>query len=372
VWQSNNSLGGTIGTDLDILVARSSDAGVTWSPPAALNTNAAIDTGADMFPGLATDGSGAWIAVWQAPMGGTFGTDGDILFARSFDAGATWSAPSALNSDAAGDNLADQEPQISCDTAEKCIAVWQGGPATSSDWDIEVARSSDHGATWSTPAPLNSNTAVDSRHDTIPQLAGDGAGNWVVVWRSEDSLGGTIGTDFDILIARSSDEGLTWSAPAALNSNASSDGPERDDWPVLATDRAGNWIAVWSSTNSLGGTIGSDTDLFYSQAWGPDRDGDGLADGTEANVHGTDPQVADSDGDGLGDGAELNVHGTNPLAADSDGDGFGDGVEIGAGSDPNDAGSTPAPQVPALGLAGALALLATLAMSSRRRLRARG
>ena len=45
VWQSDDSLGGTIGTDNDIFVARSSDAGATWTAPAALNTNAATDSG---------------------------------------------------------------------------------------------------------------------------------------------------------------------------------------------------------------------------------------------------------------------------------------------------------------------------------------
>ena len=51
----------------------------------------------------------------------------------------------------------------------------------------------------------------------------DGAGNWVAVWDSGDSLGGTIGTDHDILVSRSSDAGATWTAPAALNTNAATD-----------------------------------------------------------------------------------------------------------------------------------------------------
>ena len=30
-----------------------------------------------------------------------------------------------------------------------------------------------------------------------------GVGRWIAIWSSQDSLGGTIGTDFDILVARS-------------------------------------------------------------------------------------------------------------------------------------------------------------------------
>ena len=61
-----------------------------------------------------------------------------------------------------------------------------------------------------------------------PQVTTDGAGNWVAVWHSNDSLGGTIGTDADILVSRSTDAGGTWTAPAPLNTNAGSD--SGDDW----------------------------------------------------------------------------------------------------------------------------------------------
>ena len=52
---------------------------------------------------------------------------------------------------------------------------------------------------------------------------------------------------------------------------------------------------------------------------------DGINDGDEVNVHGTDPLDADTDDDGLNDGDEINVHGTNPLDADTDDDTVVDG-----------------------------------------------
>src|SRR5262245_61502166 len=64
---------------------------------------------------------------------------------------------------------------------------------------------------------LNSNAAIDSGDDGGAQLAGDGNGTWVAVWSSNDSLGGTTGTDYDIHFTRSTDGGLTWAAAAALN-----------------------------------------------------------------------------------------------------------------------------------------------------------
>jgi hypothetical protein len=58
------------------------------------------------------------------------------------------------------------------------------------------------GDPWSAPAALNTNAGTDSEDDLFPQVTTDGAGNWVAVWESDDTLGGTIGTDLDILVAR--------------------------------------------------------------------------------------------------------------------------------------------------------------------------
>ena len=75
-----------------------------------------------------------------------------------------------------------------------------------------------------------------------------------------------------------------------------------------------------------------------------DSDGDGILDGDEIAVYGTDPGNFDSDFDGLGDGAEI-AAGTDPLlaegpppvepAGDSDGDRLADGDEATYGTDPN-------------------------------------
>jgi hypothetical protein len=99
-----------------------------------------------------------------------------------------------------------------------------------------------------------------------------------------------------------------------------------------------------------------------------DSDADGITDGDETAIHGTDPGSADSDLDGVTDGAELaagtnplsadsvagvdsdadglldgdeSVFGTDPGIADSDGDGWFDGDEVSIGTDPLDASSFP-------------------------------
>ena len=269
VWCSWDDLGGTIGTDLDSLVALSTDNGATWTDPEPLNTNAATDSGADFTPQVATDGAGNWVAIWGSTddLGGTIGTDYDILVARSTNNGVTWTDPAALNTNAATDSGMDDWPQVSTNGVGNWVAVWMSndslGDTIGTDMDILVARSTDNGDHWTDPEPLNTNAASDSGGDYYPQVTTDGLSHWVAVWESWDDLGGTIGTDTDILVSRSTDNGATWTEPAALNTNAATDSGS-DDWPEVSTDGAGNWVAIWMSNDSLGDTIGPDWDILYA------------------------------------------------------------------------------------------------------------
>ena len=72
-----------------------------------------------------------------------------------------------------------------------------------------------------------------------------------------------------------------------------------------------------------------------------DTDEDGLSDGYEELMAGTNPELPDTDGDGLNDFDEIETHNTNPLKDDSDGDGFLDGFEVANKSGPLVANSQP-------------------------------
>ncbi len=265
VWYSGNDLGGTIGIDRDILVARSTDNGATWSDPAPLNTNAASDVGDDKEPQLTVDAGGNWLAVWRSDddLKGTIGSDRDILFSRSTDDGVTWTDPAPLNTNAAADEGLDSSPQVSTDRQGLWIAVWYSwddlGGTIGPDGDILFARSTDNGVTWTDPAPLNINAASDSAMDWFPQVTTDGMGHWIAVWSSAGDLGSPIGDDSDILFALSTDDGLTWSAPAPLNNDASVDAGG-DARPQVAMGGAGHWVAVWDSEE----LPGTDLDIHFA------------------------------------------------------------------------------------------------------------
>jgi len=272
VWHSDDPLDGRVGRDNDIFFTRSRDKGGTWSDPQPLNTNAADDSGDDRLPSIATDGNGDWIAVWQTTdsLAGTIRSDLDIVYARSLDDGATWTDPRPLTADAAKDWGSDTQPQIATDSAGNWLAVWTStdglGHTLGGDSDILISRSSDTGKTWSAARALTPTQArADSGYDRHPRIVHGRGGTWLVAWTSNDTLAGRIGRDADILYSRSEDAGKTWRSPSELNLNAEDD-HFGDQNAQLATDGRGRWVAVWESQDPLGATIGEDADVLVARS----------------------------------------------------------------------------------------------------------
>jgi len=319
VWVSRDPLDG-IGPDDDILVAHITTTdlinGLPWTDPAPLNNNAESDSGVDLYPQLATNGAGHWIAVWQSddPLDG-IGSDADVLVSHitttGLIAGAPWAAPAPLNSNAYTDDpWEDLGPRVTPGDHGRWVAVWTSDYPSGDDWDIAVARSDDNGLTWTDLAPLNNNAGTDSGMDFSPRLAADGAGGWVAAWSSTENLGGGIGEDEDILFAYSDDDGTTWTDPAALNENAGADsGP--DLYGQMATDGVGNWVVVWTSGESLGGSIGEDWDVLFARTgFVPDCNANDIADECDiSDCPPGDPTCYDCDGNGVPDGCQADCNG---------------------------------------------------------------
>jgi hypothetical protein len=269
VWHATGVVPGEPRDDWDILVSRSMDDGKTWTTPVPLNNNAATDTGDDLEPVVVTDESGVWLAAWASTesMHGSLGLDNDILFARSVDNGETWSNPAPLNVNAGDDYGDDRSVRIATDGAGAWVALWSSTDSLTNriggDSDILTARSNDKGATWTQPIPLNTNAAHDASFDKTPDIVTDGAGRWLAAWSSGDPQRGKLDVDRDILVAHSEDGGATWSDPYPLNTNAGDD--DNADWtPCVATDGRGLWLAVWTSADSLGDTVGADRDVVMA------------------------------------------------------------------------------------------------------------
>jgi Neuraminidase (sialidase) len=130
-------------------------------------------------------------------------------------------------------------------------------------YDIFFSRSSDDGVTWSDPQLLDSNAVSGTGYDEIPVVMTDGSGTWVTVWTSTEDFNGA-GTDTDIFFSRSTDNGETWSASQLIDSQATAGGGgERH--PAVMTDGKGTWVVVWRSTEDFNGA-GADEDIFFSRS----------------------------------------------------------------------------------------------------------
>jgi hypothetical protein len=248
IWQANYGVFPFVGEDprveADIMVARSTNGGQSWSAPAPVNTDAAVDARFDIFPTLATDGAGTWVATWQSRAHLLFapGEDlGDVWAARSTDNGATWTAPAPIST---SPTQHDWNPVVVAASPGTFVIAWgayQVDPAT--DQEIYFTRSTDGGLTWSAQAVLNSDAATDlgqfgyQGNDTYPSLASDGAGTVVATWNRDGSI------PWQIFVARSTDGGTTWSDPLEIQSSE----PRGNDFPEIAYDGAGTWMIAWSS-----------------------------------------------------------------------------------------------------------------------------
>lgn len=231
----------------------------------------------NLAPSIAADNNGNWVMAWSAYGSTQWGKDTDIVEIHTQPGQSPQPGPvinlSSMKNVAAyasSDNAPDNSPVVATDGKGTWIMAWSskvpsvtvdgGAKNIKSDADLLISRSTDKGKTWQDLNILNNNALNDSGDDINPQLVTNGKGQWVAVWQSNENLGGNIGTDLDILVVKSSDNGKTWSSPQALHNNADTDTGD-DSNPRIATDTQ-QWVVVWQSEED--GGSGKDTDILYA------------------------------------------------------------------------------------------------------------
>ena len=212
----------TAGTTYDIVVTVSRDHGTTWETPVVVETATAPPTQPDKEAILADPRRPATAyAVWvdYKVTVGVEPTVNQVMFARTSDGGRTWSTPAAIYSG----NDESQQNQLLMTAGGVLLDVFVEGPSLPSaphppplPVKIRVIRSTDQGKTWSTPvdaAKFTFTNAVDPGTGSQLRFFGQNisatsAGNAVYVSWFEDH------SDFStVLVARSEDAGVHWRGP---------------------------------------------------------------------------------------------------------------------------------------------------------------
>jgi hypothetical protein len=175
-------------------------------------------------------------ALWQEIIfsGGSHG--GEILFARSTDGGAKFSAPINLSNSRAGDGKGRLTAKR-WDNGSLDLALGPGGQLYAAWTEYEgrlwVSRSADGGATFSRPIYIAGNKERAAR---APALAVDSGATVHLVW----SEGGQAAAD--IRIASSPDEGRSFGAPQVVASGGHADAPK------IAADSDGRLHLVYGES----------------------------------------------------------------------------------------------------------------------------
>jgi hypothetical protein len=179
--------------DYDVLFTKSTDGGATFSTAVNISNNLG-DSG---LPQMAVSGNNIYV-TWENNGAGNF----EVFVAKSNDNGNTFAPPVNVSNNAAPSGA----PQIIA-SGNNVYVVWMD--KTPGNYDIFVAKSTDKGSTFGTPVNV-SNTPKDSGY---PQITASG-NNIYVVWTETIS-----NKNYDVFFAKSTDSGATFSTPINITNN---------------------------------------------------------------------------------------------------------------------------------------------------------
>ena len=249
VWNDNTD------GNLDIMFARSTDGGGSFSSP----TNISANPGGSYTPQLAVSGSNVFI-LWNDNTDGNL----DVLIAKSTDSGATFAGALDISDPLSLNGAYADYPQMTLYN-NNVYVVWQGSSqaevSTYTDTlDIYMAASADGGNNFDMPLNL-SNTAGQS---SLPRIASSSNGVYVI-WHDN------VGDNYEILTTNSHLPTYTYSGVLQpINSDGSSIFKLGSTVPIKfrLTDTSGNFVDTAEAqlrlakvTNSI---VGDQTEAISS------------------------------------------------------------------------------------------------------------
>ena len=195
----------------------------TWSAGAIVAATA--DDGQASIPRFAAGNNNAYVAWRRFPFPGTFGGLGNIVgFARSLNNGATWQAPINTSNEfftmdqVLGNDRVNTSPSLAVDNSRGPrrgnIYLVYANNNSGDGADIVFQRSTDKGLTFSAPLELNAAPGED-RPQWFPWVTVDSTTGRVHVFYYDQGID-TSGDLTEVSYLFSDDGGRHWSAPVPL------------------------------------------------------------------------------------------------------------------------------------------------------------
>jgi hypothetical protein len=197
--------------------------GTGWGMATLIET-----VGSALDPQVAIDGSGNAIAVWRQYDGADYN-----IWAKRYVVGTGWGTATLIETDYGY----AKDPQVAVDDSGNAIAVWdhEDGPLHTNIWANRYVV----GTGWGTATLIE----TDDGDVGYPQVAMDGSGNAIAVWEQDnDSFGSRTSIYANRYVI-----GTGWGTATLIETDYGD-----ASYPQVAMDGSGNAIAVWKQVDGVG------------------------------------------------------------------------------------------------------------------------
>jgi hypothetical protein len=237
----------------DMVFSKSTNHGATWTAPIEVSGQ---PWGDKPWIGVSPDGVHVYIA---------YATSSDVWVAASHNSGASFSAAVKLNSDNGRYRYPNGLEVLPNGTAVLSASDYPGGSQQASGpINIETWRTTNGGSSWTRTVLGQVFSGVNFETSSTTALASDSAGTLVALYSGATSLGG----NGHIWSRRSTDGGVTW-APAVELGN----GAANASFPAIAggasgqfrihyaDNRTGAWNTFYRSSTDGGQSWSAEVDI---------------------------------------------------------------------------------------------------------------
>ena len=236
VWES----GGQDGSSYGVFGQRFASSGAPAGPEFRVNTYTTLQQG---YPSVAADPAGNFVVVWNS--NGPDGEDYGVFGQRYASSGAPLGTEFRVNTYTTGYQAS---PSVASDSSGNFVVVWQSNGQDGASTGIFGQRFANSGSPVGPEFRVNTYT---TDHQGEVDIASDSSGNFVVVWASY----GQDGADRGVFGQRFASSGAPLGAEFRVNTYTSS----YQGGASIASDSSGNFVVVWGGymqEGSSGGVFG--------------------------------------------------------------------------------------------------------------------